>query len=159
MLIRRARGVCPGPPFNPIWVVCCGVCGRHVSLVVCIHILVPPPALHRVQVLSPRILKTLASNSHLLLLFPLSLRYEMHCWLWIWDVGEQATLAPAPAPRQCRNDANQSVLAHHPFGPSSSSSSASQPICFRKIQGRGAHPCQVPRPLDWPMSPFQQFRA
>lgn len=118
-----------------------------------------PPALQRLQVLSPRILKTLASNSHLLLLFPLSLRYEMHCWLWIWDVGEQATLAPVPTPRQCRNDANQSVLAHHPFGPSSSSSSASQPICFRKIQGRGAHPCQVPRPLDWTMSPFQQFRA
>jgi hypothetical protein len=44
--------VCPGPPFNPIWVVCCGVCGRHVSLV-CPHSKIGTPALQRVGPLPP----------------------------------------------------------------------------------------------------------
>jgi hypothetical protein len=49
------------------------------SLVVRIHRLAPPCTSACSGSLSPRIPKTLASSSHLLLLFPLSLRYEMRC--------------------------------------------------------------------------------
>ena len=88
-------------------------------------------------------------------LFPLLtslLRQKMHCQRWSWDVGEHQHLHRRQ--NQCRNDANQTcdAMAHHPRV-------QIQALLPTGPRGKGSHPCQVPSPLDWSMSPYINSHA